>query len=395
MKFTIAKKELLRVVTLAARATEAKASMPILSQVLLRADSGDGGLTVTGTDLYTTVTATTRVAVHEARGAVAVTAKDIISRIKAFPNGATLSVTATNGPAPVLTIASGATSFNLRGMPSEDYPPLSKDADPKARRYAIPADTLYRLLDGTSYAVSRDETRTSMNATRIEIGETFYRAVATDGHRATKIDVAREVPCAPKRKARIITEGAKPIEALLLQFKATTELARIAKAASGDVEVSVTDKNATFAFDEACIVVATRVVDAQFPPYGQAIPTSQQTIVELPRQAFIDAVKAVALTADRKTGCVKLVLSPGKLVLSAVNAATGDGSVSVDLPSYAKSHVPIGFNYRYLVEACGAIGDDTITMGLSGVRDPATFTKSGRGEEYIACVMPMSLVKLQ
>src|SRR5690606_24810679 len=113
-----------------------------------------------------------------------------------------------------------------------------------------------------------------------------------------------------------------------------------------------------------------KLVDAQFPPYDQVIPTSPANTIRAPRAAVADALRAVSIAASDRTGGVKLTMDSGVIRFSSESPESGDGfdEVAVD---YDGDKFTVGFNARYFLDVLSAIDDEELLLGISGELDPA------------------------
>src|SRR5439155_3841315 len=153
MDVILAKKDLLRLFGRTQGVADKKSTMPILSNVLIQAESG-GTLRASATDLFMAVSASVPCEVTKA-GALAVPAKELIERVKAMPEGP-VQIRATEGSTAQIKAVGAAREFRLRGMPGEDFPTLPKP-DGKASANEISPATLAELISKTHFSISTDE----------------------------------------------------------------------------------------------------------------------------------------------------------------------------------------------------------------------------------------------
>ncbi len=375
MDLSASKKDLLRLVARMQGVAEKRSTMPALSMVLLTA--ANAALRCAATDLYQSLIGTIACDVRKP-GSVAVSAKDLFERVKTMPDGpVTLSV---KDSQLVLKAGGSARRFTLRTMPGEDFPPLPvPDAD--AATLSLSAAILNELIAKTHFAVSTDETRAHLNSALFEWDGDTVRMVSTDGHRLSKVDV------------KLV--GTNAHATMLISLKALTELRRLTDevSAGGDEgAITVTQSGSTAFFGIGGMTFATKLVDAQFPPYAQVIPQESTHHVRVPRLAFADALKAVAVSADAAKGGVKFALSKGTLSLSASSPDGGDG-VDELACDYSGPNMSTGFNAKYFLDVLGALTDAEVDIGLSGELDPAVIRGVGATTDgasaYLAVIMPL------
>jgi DNA polymerase-3 subunit beta len=134
---------------------------------------------------------------------------------------------------------------------------------------------------------------------------------------------------------------------------------------------------------------AVRLVDAQFPPYGQVIPQQSEKLVRVPRSPLAEALKAVSVAASERTGGVKLALTKGTLRISTESPESGEGFDEVPI-EYAGADMTIGFNARYFLDVLAALDEDDVELGFGGELDPAVVKPVGP-RQFLAVVMPMRI----
>src|SRR4051812_2621346 len=185
MKVTVERAALLKALGHVHRVVERRNTIPILSNVLLRAEAE--GLKLKATDLDMEVTETIRADVSQA-GATTIPAHVIYDIVRKLPEGSQVSLE-TTGETGQMQLRSGRSRFMLQALSESDFPDLA--AGEMQVSFALPAQDLKRLIEETQFAISTEETRYYLNGIylhTIEVeGETKLRAVATDGHRLARI----------------------------------------------------------------------------------------------------------------------------------------------------------------------------------------------------------------
>jgi DNA polymerase-3 subunit beta len=378
MELTVPKKDLLRLVTRMQGVAERKSTMPVLSNVLLAVD-GPSTLRVAATDLYLALVG--RVTVDVSKGGnVAVSAKDLLERVRMMPDGP-VHVISQDNAATTIKAAGSARRYTLRGMPGDDFPPLPTPAE-GSPSLALDVEVLQELVAKTHFSISTDETRAHLNSGLFEWDGDIVRMVTTDGHRLSKMEVK--------------VSGRQASATMLIPLKAIQELRRLCDeivAEHGDAgakpQVQITQSGTSAFFTGGGMVFAVRLVDAQFPPYSQVIPQQSEKIVRLPRAPFAEALRAVSVAASERTGGVKLSLTKGTMRITTESPESGEGFDEVPI-EYAGPNMTIGFNAKYFLDVLGALEDDEVQLGLGGELDPAVVRPVG-ARQFLAVVMPMRI----
>src|SRR6202451_2590862 len=284
MELTVAKKDLLTIVCRMQGLAERKSTMPVLSNVLL-AVNGPSTLRVAATDLYLSLVGNIPVDVSKG-GSVALSAKDLLERIRMMPDGP-LHLSSQDNAATTLRAVGSARRYTLRGMPGDDFPPLPSAAE-GSPSLALDVEVLQQLIAKTHFSISTDETRAHLNSALFEWDGDVVRMVTTDGHRLSKMEVR--------------VSGRQASATMLIPLKAIQELRRICdealiespvKDAGKDVarpQLQITQSGSSAFFQGAGTTFSVKLVDAQFPPYAQVIPQNSSLKIRAPRAAFADAL---------------------------------------------------------------------------------------------------------
>ena len=387
MEITVAKKDLLKLVTRMQGVAERKSTMPVLSNVLLAVD-GPSALRISATDLYLAIAGKISAEVNKG-GSIAVPAKDLFERIKMMPDGP-IHVATHDNATTTLKAAGTARRYTLRGMPGDDFPPLPAPAD-GAPTLALEVEVLQQLISKTHFSISTDETRAHLNSALFEWDGDVVRMVTTDGHRLSKMEVK--------------VTGRQASATMLIPLKAIQELRRLcdealaespmkdaAKSTAGDAnrpQLQITQSGSSAFFQSTGTTFSVKLVDAQFPPYAQVIPQNSDKRIKVPRASFAEALRAVSIAASERTGGVKVTITKGTMRITSESPESGDGFDEVPV-DYAGPDITIGFNAKYFLDVLGALEEDEVELGLSGELDPAVL-RPVSDRQFLAVVMPMRI----
>jgi DNA polymerase-3 subunit beta len=247
MKITVKKQDLAAILHRASTVTETKATMPILSAVLLE-DIGDGVM-VRAYDLEVGYFGFVAGEVVKP-GKVAVSAKTLGDVVKGLPE-VTVTLSAEKNR---LVVTSGGAEYRLATLSADEYPALPEKSD--GIDFRLPARDFASVLGRVSYAQSTDETRYSLNGTLLEGADGILGTTATDGHRL----VHSGLQCAaPDFKGVIVS-------------RKTTRLLRSILDGLGETEVSVTVSENAIAVDSEHERVVARLIDGAYPDYAAIYP---------------------------------------------------------------------------------------------------------------------------
>ncbi len=375
MKVTVERAALLKALGHVHRVVERRNTIPILSNVLLRAV--DGGLRLKATDLDMEVTEEVSADVSQA-GATTVPAHVIYDIVRKLPDGAQVSLE-TTGDTGQMQLRSGRSRFMLQALSEGDFPDLA--AGEMSTSFALGAADLKRLIEKTQFAISTEETRYYLNGIylhTVEVdGATMLRAVATDGHRLARI----ELP-APA--------GAAGMPGVIVPRKAVAEIQKLIDDTAEDVKVELSQAKIRLSFgSEAAggVVLTSKLIDGTFPDYQRVIPTGNDKLLTVERGDFARAVDRVSTISSERGRAVKLALTEGRMTLSVNNPDSGNAVEELDV-DYDSSPLDVGFNARYLLDITQQLDGDTALFKLADPGSP-TVIQDREGAPTLYVLMPM------
>jgi DNA polymerase-3 subunit beta len=369
MKLKIKKEEILKGLQRIQGVVEKKNTMPILSNMLLSADSK--GVEIIATDLEIGLRGRYAADV-EKPGSVTVSAKKMYEIVRELPaEEIQIKVEDNNW----VKIHSGHSQFKLVGLPKEEYPALPDVAE--EGMIVIDGETLREMIKKTLYSVGENDARYVLNGLFVHMTQTKgginIRMVGTDGHRLSMID-------------RIVEAKHKEMS-IIIPKKAMIELRRILEedAPKAELRLGFSKNHALFKRDG--LVMVSKLIDGNYPNYLQVIPAKSTKKVSVSKDVFTHAVRRVSILSKEKTNAVKMQLEKGKLILSTNNPEVGEATEELDV-DYKGEGISIGFNSRYLMDVLTAMDRESIALELSDALSPCLITEEG-DELYKCVVMPM------
>ncbi len=373
MKFTIQQEDLLKALNVVAGIVPGKTTLPILTSILIEADDKGARFSATNLDISaTTVCVKTTL---KRKGRAAVPATKFVAFVRSLAP-AEVTIEEKGGK---VSVSSGRTALEEPGMNADEFPALPELGGEKALE--VPAAALASMIRATSYAVSRDETRPALLGILWEVRPASLRLVATDAHRLARVE----------RKLKL---GAREERTLIADTSGLLQLARLAE----DEETVHLHLGANqLSFRVGDTVLHTRLREGPFPDYEAVIPKSNNRIVTVDREALSQAVKRVAITADRITNQIRLGIESGRMELSATGS---DGSRAEDQleVGYEGDALEIGFNFNYLLDCLKNMRAETIELAIKDsqsaalVRPSAADQEGGEaGEDLLCLLMPLRL----
>jgi DNA polymerase-3 subunit beta len=365
MKLTIDRMSLLRPLGHVQSVVERRNTIPILANVVLRAEEGE--LSLTATDMDMDIATEVGCSVMTS-GTTTMSAHLLYDIARKLPDGAEVEIAVNDGHA---MVSAGRSSFRLPTLPVEDFPAISSNELPV--NFSLTAADMRDLIDATRFAISTEETRYYLNGIYIHKAESGELcAVATDGHRL-----------AMTRQA--LPSGAAQMPSIILPRKAVSELRKLLDDFDGDVLIGLSETRAEFRF--GVVRLTSKLIDGTFPDYTRVIPVGNDRIMQVDVSAFSAAVDRVSTIASEKSRSVKMGLRSGVLTLSASNTDASSATEELEV-SYDGPEMEIGFNARYLLDIAGQVNSDMIEFALADQGSPSLVRAPG-DEASLFVLMPM------
>jgi len=380
MKLVCSQSELSASLQLVSRAVAGRPTHPVLANVLLTADAGTGRLSLTGFDLSLGIQTSLSASV-ETSGAITLPAKlfgEIVSRLSA---DSPITLSCPEGTEQVeLTSLSG--SYQMRGMPAEDFPdlPLVQSGTP----IRLEADSLVKGLRATLFASSGDEAKQLLTGVHLRLDPEGLECAATDGHRLAVLRLAHGATDSTGD-----TEG-EPF-AVTVPARSLRELERLLSGRHSDEPLSLFCERGQVVFLWADQVLTSRSLDGTYPNYRQLIPEGFNRRIGLDRRALVSALERVAVLADQHNNVVKLSADPvtGKVLIQADAQDVGSGSEAVAAEIEGEA-IQIAFNVRYLLDGLKAMACDQVVLNCNAPTTPAILTPAD-GANFTYLVMPVQI----
>ena len=368
MNLTISKEQILIGLQAVQNVVGSRTTLPILSNVLLRAE-GDR-LEFTATDLDVTVACSVEATVKKP-GSSTVPVKKLFGIVREL-NGSELDLEVDDKN--VCVIRSGPSFYKINGLAADEFPPLTKFKEDK--KVKLPQETLKSMMRKSSFAISTDESRYVLNGIFISFKDHKMTMVATDGRRLALVDEEAEI--SEKSQGEFIVPA-----------KAVNELNRLLQD-KGEVEIKFTDNQAAFTLKDdkgSSVLVVTKLIEGNYPNYRQVIPGEAKERIALVRDEFLHALRRAEIMTSEKSNSVKLAFTKNKLEITANSPEVGEAKESLAI-NYKGKDLAIAFNPKYVIDPLNALDNDEVFIELIDELSPGVLKING---PFLYVVMPMRL----
>lgn len=377
MKFIVSSTELLSHLQAISRVINSKNSLPILDNFLLQLSGNT--LTMTASDIETTLITSMEVDNAEGDGKVAVASRLLLDTLREFSDQPLSFNINDSNLALVITSSNG--SYNFIGQNGDEYPRMPElQEDARSLSLAVPA--LANGITKTLFCTADDELRPVMNGVFFDITNENLTMVATDAHKLVRYQT--------KYIAASIVEEEEKIS-FILPKKPATMLKNILPKESGEVEIKFDSKNAYFNLSNYTMVC--RQVEGRYPNYNGVIPKNNPYKIIADRVSLLNALKRVSVFSNQASNLIKLDFSNNQIHISAQDI---DFSISAEETincQYSEEPIKIGFKSAFLIEILNNISSEEIMFELADASRAGLILPviNEENEDILMLLMPMLL----
>ncbi len=362
MKIKLEKEQMVVGIQIVQNIVSSKATLPILSNMLLETRGNKVNLNTTDLDIG--ISCEIPVETVE-EGAITIPAKRFSDIVRELPPGEIIITTKKNNQ---VDIEGSKCRFKLSGLPKEEFPKFPEFKDKEVIK--IGQGLFKEMIRLTSFAVSHEESRYVLNGILLEISADTIRLIATDGRRLAKIEKKLDAPL--KKDVAVII----PLKAIQEIFRNLTD--------EGNISF-ITGTNQVL-FDINGTLIASRIIEGEFPNYNQVIPKPVTPKIKVDTSAFLSAIRRANLLSTPDFQAIKFEVFTDKLVISKTTPDVGESREEI-LAEYGGKEMIVGFNPQYLIDMLKNISAESIELELSGP-DKAGVIRLG---DYLYLVLPMRI----
>jgi DNA polymerase III subunit beta len=363
MKFSVSKDKLLEGLQTVQNVVSSRTTLPILSNVLIRAEEGVLRLTTNDLDVGMSCGIEAQV---EKGGGTTLPVRRLSSIVKELPSADVLvEVDGKN----VATLRCGQILFKMNGLAEEEFPALPKLNDAKV--FTLKQKDLKDGLRKTAYAISTDETRYVLNGILFTFKENKLTMVATDGRRLALVDLEVEFP--------------RSLEVdIIVPAKCISELQRLVTE-EGELKMTVGENQVAFEVNGKLLV--SKLIEGNYPNYRQVIPAEPKERVTIERGLLFDAVRRVSLLSSDKSNSVKLNFTKNNLEITANTPEIGEAHEDMAI-NYKGKDLSIAFNPAFLQDPLRNLVEEEVHLELIDEMSPGVIKVA---LPFLYVLMPMRI----
>lgn len=362
MKLTVSKSNLLEGLQKIQSVVSARTTLPILSNVLVKAEAGK--LQLTTTDLEISVRCSVDATVSKA-GASTLPARRLFGIVRELPSDEIDIEVSEKDEA---SIRCGSSFFKIFGLSEDEFPPLPEFSG--GNSYSMDGRALKEMMRMCGYAASTDETRYALNGVLFSFKGDKLTTVTTDGRRLALVEQEVEFP----------TEAEMDV---IVPSKAVAELLRSLPDEETNVKIHATKNQIAFEFGDVLIV--SKLIEGTYPNFKQVIPSQCEERITIERESLLTAVRRVAILTTDKANSIKLTFKPNVLEIAAVTPEVGEAHEAMAI-KYSGKEISVAFNPEFVMDPLRNIANDEVYIELIDELSPGVM-KCDRPFLYV--LMPM------
>ena len=364
-------------------AVPSKPALPVLANILLEAEGKT--LSIAATDLDLSIRTQVPAAV-EKKGGITVPARTLAEITREWPE-AELSIEVQDDRLKLSGRLGDADSsegaYSLAGMEAEEFPSMPTALDGISLNLGgadAEGGVLVDMINKTSFAVSRDDTRPVLNGVLWRIDTQGMEMVATDGSRLACYRLALDLEDQVKGEEE---------SAVIVPPQALSQIVKLLGGHEGPVEITLGETQILFDLGHAHLL--SRLIEGPYVDYTQVIPQSNEKELKIASEDLLPAVRRVSILSSSYTRQVRFKLSSGQVELSAASPEIGGEAREVIPAEYSEEDMEIGYNAQFLMEILRKMDTPGIRFELNNHVTAALLkpTEQKEGEDYFCLLMPL------
>lgn len=369
MKLKVLQENLKQAVSLASRFASSKAQLPVLGNILLKAEKES--LLLSATNLELSVSVSIGADVSE-KGEITIPAKtlsDIVSNLS--PSAVELECKKER-----VKIISDQFVSDISAMNASDFPAISYSVGSNVIK--INREILISSLQKILYASSNDETRPVLTGVLIKFDKKRITFVATDGFRLSV--------------KTIETEKILEKQSLIIPKSALSELVRISSEEE-KISLSYVKKDSQVVFGIEDVILGSRVIEGNFPDYEKIIPQQNKIKINLSKSDLVQAVRLAGVFARDSANTVKLLVESDGLTVTSESSKSGSQKTKIDAKvtgEVGKDGFTIAFNFKFIEEFLNSVEGESVDIEFGETNSPGVF-KDPDDKDFLHLIMPVRL----
>lgn len=274
-------------------------------------------------------------------------------------------------------------SCKIAGSDSRDFPGFPEIDS--TNEFQISSFALKDLIQKSSFAVAKDESRACLCGIFWEIHPDKTGMVATDGHRLGSSFINTSFSVNSKISG-------------IISPKSMLNLVKILDTKNNDeiIKVNIGDKYISFSTPN--LVICSKLIEGPYPDYTKVIPRNNPKKAIIEKSVLQNAVRRVSVLSNQKTHLVKFAFSKGNLEIVVLNRDIGGEAREVIQVDYDNDNHYIGFNGMYFSEILDIIKTPKVMIEMNTQISaclifPVFENENDKMSEDLFLIMPLRIME--
>ena len=383
MEIVCSQNELNNAVQLVSKAVASRPTHPILANILLTADQGTNKISLTGFDESLGIQTSFDATVKDS-GAITIPSKLLSDIVNKLPTENPVSLEVDESSDNIL-IKSDMGSFNLKGIPSDDYPNLPFVES--GTSINIDPSSFLQALKLTIFASSNDDSKQLLTGVNFTFKKNYLESASTDGHRLAVVLIGNKENIEFKETAIPTSDDLS----VTIPTRSLREIEKFLSLRTNENSIKLFYDKGQVVFISSNQIITTRTLEGTYPNYSQLIPDNFSKLFTFNTKKLIESLERIAILADQQSSVVKIKLEENDLAFISADAQD-IGSANESIPvSYSGDKFDIAFNVRYLLEGLKVISCEQVVLKCNLSTTPAVIVPEDNLNSYTYLVMPVQV----
>lgn len=367
MRLTCSQKDLLRALTTTNKAVDVNNTLPVLNNVLLKAEGKK--LYFTSTNLEIAITYNIETSVKN-EGAITIPSKLFTSYIN-YLKEEKVEVIVEGGD---IQIKTSDSKTRIKGIPATEFPPIPMVE--KEGGMTVKVKDLNKAIKQVVFAAALNTTRPILSGVYFSAEKNELKMVSTDSYRLSE-------------KILPISQVSGSVNCIV-PAKTILELGAILDGVEEEDDITIVISKNQIMFVVGAVELISRLIEGQFPNYEQIIPKAFKTKVEFEVGALSLILKRINIFAKENNNKIILKVTDGKVLITTESTQYGEGEITLDTPIEGQNN-EIALNSQFLLDALANIGGNKITMEIGENRVAPVMLQPKEGKGYTHIIMPLKI----
>lgn len=365
MKFVANKANIITELGLLQGIVEKRTTMPILSNVLMKAEKGK--VELMGTDLEVGLRTFFEAEVKEP-GSAAVNGRKLFDFIKLLPEEQSIEFSKKDEQ---MVVRSGESEIKIVTAPEDDFPPIQECSF--ERNIYWPMNEFKEMIDCVFYAITQEQ-RYYLNGALLSLKKNQLELVSTDGHRLSYT----------KREF-----GDMKVDKEINHIVSKKTLNELRKFEDEKIDFDFDDNSLFFKVNNRVLI--SRIIESKFPNYQAVIPKDNPNRLSVNKEELVSAIRRVSILSAEKSKGIKFDIKQGELRLFSSNPEIGEARDRLEV-DYQGKELEIGFNSQYLLDFLSTVVSEQVRLEIKD-ENSAVLIKPGDEQKgvYLYILMPMKI----